>query len=162
MRVSTDADAEPMVWTAPAAQPMMACVGERSDGVLYACGANFEPDLFALGSSEDAGSWESVWRFAAFNDRETNGPLDCPAGTIQNDTCEDGETWQSLTCDIFMLDFPECEQPEPDAGTVIIDPEEPGGCCRVGGGGLPPGSLGAAVLIALWLVIGGRRRRPDR
>lgn len=28
--------------------PKMACLDERADGELFACGANWEPDLFAL------------------------------------------------------------------------------------------------------------------
>lgn len=154
-------------WTQPAAQPMMNCVGERSDGTLFACGANFEPDLFALGMSDDNGeSWDAVWRFADFeSDRPTNGPLDCPAGTSQDDLCEDlnGMAWVDLFCNTFMFDFDECPDPEaPDAGTVIEPPDDGGGgCCRVSGG-MPRGTAGSMVLIALFLLVWGRRRPPTR
>jgi len=145
----------------------MNCVGERSDGTLYACGANFEPDLFALGTSDDDGeSWEPVWRFAKFeSNRTANGPLECPAGTIQEDMCQVGDTaWSMLFCDTFMFDFDECPDPAaPDAGTVIEPPgdDDGGGCCRVSGG-MPRGTAGAMVLIALYLLVWGRRRPPQR
>ena len=149
-------------WSQPTEQPMMNCVGERSDGALYACGANFEPDNFAFGSSDDDGdTWETVWRFSAFEAMpDGNGPLDCPDGTIQNDTCENGEAWQTLACNTFMFDFDMCAAPEPDAGPDIEPPDDggDGGCCRVSDGP-PKGSLGAAMLIALWLLVWGRRKR---
>ncbi len=152
-------------WTQPAAQPQMNCIEEHPDGTLYACAANFAPDMFAIGSSDDASSWDTVWRFAAFENKSTDGPLDCPEGTVQDDVCEDESSsgYQMLFCDTFMLDFPECEveEEEPDAGTVIDPPDDggDGGCCRVGDGP-PRGSAGAAVLIALWLMVWGRRRQP--
>jgi photosystem II stability/assembly factor-like uncharacterized protein len=132
-----------VTWALAAEQPRLACLDERSDGTLFGCGANWEPDNFSLGSSTDGESWEKVYRFS-----ETAGPLECESGTEQAECA--ALTWPGL-CEMFGI----CVR-GPDAGPP---PEmSDGGCCSVESGSDTdwiPGVL--VVLVALaW---GGVRRR---
>ncbi len=140
-------------WAAASQQPRLACIGERSDGVLFGCAANFAPDNFALGRSEDGETWEKVFRFA-----ELLGPLECDSGTQQAQcTVTD---WPAV-CDMLGL----CEPPDsgPTVDSGVTDDEEDdggdgdkGGCCRVGGGGDTGWVPG--LMVALFLV-GWRSRK---
>ena len=143
VQISTDGGE---TWTAADEQPEMACVGERDDGTLFSCGANYEPDRFALARSPDGQCWERVLRFS-----EIAGPLQCDPGTVQHDTCE-VEKWP-MTC----VQLGVCEQPDggpstaPDAGTAVVGDDGKGGC------------LGCNVALAgLVLVVPRRRRRRHR
>ena len=135
-------------------QPEMACLGERANGTLYACGNNWEPDMFALAESTDGQTWSEVMRFT-----DIQGPLDCPTGTTQHDECA-ALTWPGL-CDSLAI----CNQGT-DAGANAdtdggVNPGGGGGggCCRVGG------ASASDVLPALFAVLGllwvtrKRRRR---
>ena len=105
-----------------------------------------------MGTSDDDGdSWDTVWRFSDFEAaRPSNGPLECPAGTIQHDTCDDGSTpWRMLFCDTFMFEFEECAVPEPDAGPVG------GARCKSTGGHLGVLVHGGANRENLRLIHGG-------
>jgi hypothetical protein len=144
VRISTDGG---ITWDEPATQPEMACVAERSDGALFACGSNWDPDFFMLGRSQDAMQWEPLFRAI-----DIDGPLECPAGTPQHDVCAQ-LTWLTLCAD---LQLPPCAEPlTPDAGTSTTSPEPAprgcGGCSHAGGMGL------AFVLFPIGLR--GRRRR---
>ena len=148
-------------WTAAAEQPQLACIGERSDGVLFGCAANFAPDNFALGRSEDGQSWEKVFRFA-----DLVGPLPCDSGTEQAQ-CSVTD-WPGV-CEMLGLCEPtdpgpepddggddEGDQPEDDGGDD--EEEDSGGCCRVGGSGDTGWVPG--LVVALFLV--GWRSRKRR
>jgi hypothetical protein len=142
VRISIDRGAS----FAPAAsEPRMACVGERSDGDLFACGANWEPDMFALGRSSDGMSWTKVMRFS-----ELAGPLDCPAGTLQ-DECE-SLVWPSLCVQLGICAAGADAGPDGGSG-----PNEPGGCCTSSNRGADA-VFGLVVLaLAAWIPL---RRRP--
>lgn len=129
--------------------PKMACVEERADGALFACGANWDPDLFTLGRSEDAQAWSKVIRF-----HEMQGPLRCPQGTEQYDVCELRQ-WPAVR-EQFGVTGPIDGGPSatPDAGVPPGD-DKPG-CCDSGGGAATAGVL---VLLGAVLVWRGRRRR---
>ncbi len=139
--VSTDA-----VHFQPApASLQFGCIGQRSDGKIFACGANWMPDFQALGQSSDGLAWEKVFRFV-----EMEGPVECPTGTPQADTC--GPMWPAM------------QQQFGTTGSTCLNPPEltpdttstPGsGCCDAGGSssGL---LLGAAVAMVC------RRRRPSK
>lgn len=119
--------------------PQANCLGDRGDA-LFSCGANWEPDLFALGRSADAASWTKVFRFS-----EMVGPLSCPVGTVQHDRCEVQE-WPMVRQQ-FGIPAP------PDAG---VDPPKPtpAGCCQGG-----PGTPGAPLGLALATLVAVLRRR---
>jgi uncharacterized protein (TIGR03382 family) len=120
------------------------CLGERADGRLFACGANWGPDFKAIGQSADGASWDKLFRFV-----EMAGPVECPAGTPQADTC--GPMWPVFE-EQFGTKGPTC-----GANVVDAPPEmkpESGGCCdAVGGAG---GSAFLGVLVGAGLL---RRRR---
>ena len=127
--------------------PQMCCLGESGDGTLFSCGANWDPDFFALGRSMDGQSWDKVVRFS-----EVKTAYSCPTGTIQRDTCE-SKRWPSL-CEMFGCNGTVDASPTPD-GPVIDNGKR--GCCQVGGQ-TPWDSLvlGMAIGLLLW-----RRRRND-
>jgi hypothetical protein len=130
--------------------PQLACVGQREDGELFGCGANWQPDFKAVAKSADAATWNKVFRFV-----ELAGPLECPAGTPQADTC--GGLWPAVQ-EQFGTTGPTCGAPEP-APEPAPDVTQPrpsgGGCC-----GASNGSLGAtALLAALCGALTLRRRR---
>lgn len=150
VRISSDGGAS---WEVPASEPKMACLGERDDGTLFSCGANWEPDLFALGRSSDGQSWEKVVRFS-----EIAGPLACDPGTIQNECA--ALVWPGQ-CEMLGICEPGGGDAGPgggDAGTGDGGGGGDDGClgCTAGGaaGGLLVYLLGFAGLGVL-----GRRRR---
>jgi len=124
--------------------PEAACIGDRGDA-LFACGANWEPDFFALGRSGDAGgTWSRVFRYI-----EMKGPLSCPVGTVQRDVCE-AQLWPAVREQFGISGPPD----EPDRG------DGSGGLCLCSAGGMSAGQAasgaGLAALVAGLLV---RRRR---
>jgi len=130
--------------------PKMACITERGDGELFSCGANWDPDLFTLGRSEDAEAWTEVVRF-----HEMSGPLQCAAGTPQHDTCELRQ-WPQIR-EQFQVTGPVDggASETPDAGTT--PPGNPPGCCDSSGGGAATVIL--VVLVGAGLAWRGRRRK---
>jgi hypothetical protein len=152
VQISTEGGAAG-TWHAAEAQPQMWCVGERSDGKLLACGYNYAPDNFAIGSSDDGETWDPVFRFAAFEDNPSeNGPLMCPSDTVQAQTCAT-EQWSLLACFGLQLDLPFCDYAT-DAGPAANDggPDgggDGGGCCRASGA-----AANGRALPALFLVVG--------
>jgi hypothetical protein len=139
-----------MTWTTPAQQPKMACVSERSDGTLLACGANWKPDMFALGRSADGQQWAPVMRFG-----DITAPLACPAGSVQRDTCE-AKKWPSIR-EQFGIGTPDAGVPAMSDGGIA--PPEEKGCCD-GGAGAASAPLAAAVAMILVGLTRRRRSRP--
>lgn len=141
-------------FTAVADAPHLSCIDERGDGSVLACGANWEPDFFAAASSKDGRDWKKLVRFA-----EMTGPLSCPEGTVQRDTCE-LSMWPSMREQFGATgpgrSCPAVEEPAPPARGG-----SGGGCCDGGGG--PSGAAGAAMmLLALAGAAGLLRRRAPR
>lgn len=128
--------------------PQLACLGQRADGTLLGCGANWGPDYMAVAKSPDGGaSWQKVWRFV-----ELAGPLKCPAGTAEHDVC-DLQQWPNLQQQ-FGATGPTCGVNQVDAGPTGGDPPPPkksGGCCDSGG----PIGIAWAFVVGIWLA---RRR----
>ncbi len=137
------------------APPQLECLGQSPDGTLIGCGANWEPDFMAVAKSTDAQSWQKVWRFV-----EINGPLQCPDGTAEHDTCALGY-WDGLKAQ-FAATGPTCGSNtwgSGGSGGGGGDPppkKKSGGCCDAGEGA-PIGAVWAFALV-LWL----RRNRRDR
>ena len=134
-------------------QPRLACLGERSDGTLFGCGDNWEPDNFALGSSDDGETWTKVYRFS-----ETIGPLECPEGTAQAECA--AVDWPAL-CETLGI----CSAGGAvDAGVIGNDDggsgdDEGGGCCKVAGGRVDAGWIPGLALVLFGLARRSRRRR---
>ena len=133
--------------------PQLACVGARPDGSLLGCGANWDPDFKAVARSIDNGAtWTKVWRFV-----EIAGAVQCPAGTIEHDTC-DVTLWDCPTCmtDLkrqFGAKGPACGATPDVAGDTTT--KKPGGCCDAS----PSAPIGAMWLGVLVLALVLRRRR---
>jgi MYXO-CTERM domain-containing protein len=140
-RVSDDGGA---TWRVPASQPKMACIGERTGGLLYACGANFAPDMFALATSTDGESWREVLRFS-----DIDGPLECPADTVQATECA-AVAWPAV-CDALGICEPAAAPPREDRTT-----RDGGYYCQLGSSS-PSAALPALLLIAA--LAWSRRRR---
>jgi len=134
------------------APPQLECLGQRSDGTLLGCGANWQPDFMALAKSADGGqTWQKVWRFV-----ELHGPLSCPDGTAEHDMCDLG-LWPNLqsqfgstgpTCGAFQTDAAPAGDPAPT--------KKKSGCDA--GAGAPVSALVAFTIVALVLLLRRRRR----
>jgi photosystem II stability/assembly factor-like uncharacterized protein len=134
--------------------PKSACLRVRpSDGTIFSCGSNGDPDLFALGklTDWDTWTWEKVLRFS-----EIAGPLECAPGGTQFDICE-SQVWP-----VLCVDFGVCEPA--DAGPALIDagdqPDAGGGdddpsCCGAAG----PAEAALAMMVLPFLLPRRRRRR---
>jgi MYXO-CTERM domain-containing protein len=133
-----------MTFSAMANPPQLLCLGQRSDGQLFGCGQNWDPDFKAVSRSTDAASWQKVFRFV-----ELDGPLACPAGTAEHDVC--APLWPGLR-DQFGSTGSTCGlASDPPAGEPPA--KKSGGCCEVDGG---PGGLVVALGAGGLLL---RRRR---
>jgi hypothetical protein len=121
--------------------PQMLCGAQRADGTIFACGANWDPDYAALGTSAPApiGGWTKMFRFV-----DMAGPLSCPAGTVQKDVCE-LQLWQMVK-EQYGIKEPD-GAPPPDAPAPA---KKPSGCCDASGDGLE-----TAVVLVLAIGIGG-------
>ena len=131
--------------------PQLACLVQRSDGVMFGCGTNWDPDFKSIATSPDGGAtWHRVWRFD-----ELAGPLSCPDGTAEHDTCAVQE-WAMVKSN-FAPSGPSCgSNVLPDAPPSPRKSSAGGGCCEVG----DAGAATVGWLFGLgWLV---RRRRPRR
>jgi hypothetical protein len=136
VRISTDGG---LTFNAPTTEPKMACIHESGDELL-ACGANWEPDNFALGRSTDGGqTWEKVFRFA-----ELSGPVSCPETSPQFECA--AFDWPSLCIQLGICNAGD----EP----IVDPPEEPKGCLGCSSAGT---TLGLVFLLP-WAW----RRRRDR
>lgn len=132
----------------PDAKPLrFGCLGQRPDGTLIGCGANWQPDYMAVGRAMDPLSFEKVFRFV-----ELAGTLACPAGSTAAVECDPmwpamqeqfGATGPTATCGLV-----------PDPPTPV-PPKADTGCCDTRGAAAP----GAMLLACGTLVMLLRRRR---
>lgn len=130
-----------------AGAPQLACVGQRRNGETYGCAANWQPDFQALGRTLDGRAWDKVFRFV-----ELAGPVECPAGTPQRDTC--ATQWPALQTQFGATGPTSCGL-GPQADDTPVPPRKSGGCCDAGDAS--PGAL--AALAALCCAATLRRRR---
>ena len=129
--------------------PQLACVGERGDGLVFGCGANWEPDFKAVARTLDGATWSKLFRFV-----ELAGPLDCPAGTAEREVC--AGLWPAVREQFGATGPTQCTGPVL-SDDVIQPPKKSGGCCDAGTSG---GELGAlAMLAGLCGAVALRRRR---
>lgn len=137
-------------FTPMAGAPQAACLGDRG-GTLFACGANWDPDRFSLGRSTDGAAWTKVFRFI-----DLDGPLACPAGTVQHDTCQ-VEQWPTVRDQFGIV-----VDAGVDGGDQPPGPE-PGGCCDAGGAteiAIPVLAIGVLIGVGIWRVRRSRKK-PD-
>jgi hypothetical protein len=134
-------------FTPLADSPQLGCLGQRSDGALVGCGANWEPDFKAVARTTDATKWQKVFRFV-----ELAGPVQCAAGTSVAAQCE--PNWPSLK-ELFGATGPGTCPAVPDGAPK--KPASSGGCCDAGGSS--PSGLVLAGALALILR---RRYKPSR
>jgi uncharacterized protein (TIGR03382 family) len=118
--------------------PQAACLRDRGDE-LFACGANWEPDFFAIGRSVDGAAWSKVFRYV-----EMKGPVSCPIGTMQRDLCE-ARLWPAIA-ETFGV---------PPVGGETV-PRDPGGCCDAQAAPVTPAIGG--LLVAFGLLVRRRKR----
>lgn len=138
-----------------AGSPQLTCVTERGDGALFGCGANWEPDFFAAARTADGRDWKKIVRFA-----EMTGPLECPAGTVQSDTCA-LTMWPSLR-EQFGATGPAPSCPAMEEPPMPPRAATNGGCCDGGGGTNGAGAALMAALVAMLGALGiSRRKRPN-
>jgi hypothetical protein len=147
-QISTDAG---LTWTpiTTPKPPKMACITERSDGVLFACGANWNPDNMAIARSTDGMNWTKVMRFVEIADQ-----FQCPATSKHSVKC--GPLWMGLECQfgIGVADSGPTTHGDGggtgtgDGGTMMT----PGKTCGCGV------SLGLIVVAVPWW----RRRKPAK
>jgi hypothetical protein len=141
-----------VTFTPIAGAPLLACLGQRSDGTLVGCGANWEPDFMAVASSADGGAtWSKVWRFV-----NLYGPAICTPGTAEEDICAE-QQWPTLASQ-FGVSGPACGALAGQVyGSAGADPPPPPkkktGCCDAGAGVGPSGLW--VAFVAIWL----RRKR---
>ncbi|HEY0484071.1 MAG TPA: hypothetical protein VGD37_41415 [Kofleriaceae bacterium] len=130
--------------------PQLACIGQRGDGAVFGCGANWEPDFKAVARSSDGATWSKLFQFV-----ELAGPLEgCPAGTGEQDTC--APLWPAVQTQ-FAATGPAACNAAPPADDAVPPPRRSGGCCDAGATG---GELGAlAMLAAVCGATALRRRR---
>jgi hypothetical protein len=126
--------------------PQLDCLGQRPDGSLVGCGANWEPDFKAVASTSDTSVWTKVFRFV-----ELAGPLQCNPGTTSQLMCD--PAWPSLQQQ-FGATGPATCGVVPDVTVEQPAKKEPGGCCDAGTGA-PFGAFALAGFVGLLL----RRRR---
>jgi hypothetical protein len=134
--------------------PQLACVGQRGDGAVFGCGANWEPDFMAVARTRDGRTWSKQFRFV-----ELAGTLDCPAGTGEHDTC--AAMWPALEQQFATTGPTGCGiGPALNDDVVTRPPQKKpagSGCCETGAA---PGALGGvALLTALCAGFALRRRR---
>lgn len=133
---------------AVANSPSAACLDRAADGSLLACGANWEPDFFALGAKTPSDvAWRRLVRFS-----EITGPVHCPTGTVAHDTCEI-ERWPGLREQFGIGPSPDAP---PDAPTTPPTSQAGKGCCQ----GSPAAPVAAEISAVLLVLL--RRRRPSR
>ena len=132
--------------------PQLACLGQRGDGVLFGCAANYDPDHMALGRSTDATTWQPVISF-----QYLSGPLTCPTGTAEHDTC--APMWPMVSQQLGVVASVCGAGPDGiiDAPGAAVTPLPPPGCCGTGAGATTP-----IVLVMIGGVISRLRSRIKR
>jgi hypothetical protein len=141
----------------PLAIPL-ACLGQRSDGVMFGCTSSFGGAGAALERSTDGVTWQPVVRLAYLT-----GTVACPAGTAERDTC-DGQ-WRSVAMQLGVMPAACASGPEGGADGQRGDAGAPvrrSGCCDAGDSS---GALLTALCTLGGLIVprrGSRRRSPRR
>ena len=148
-------------WTPLTNPPRINCLAENSAHEVWACTQNFDVmtgsgsdtvpgDGFGIMKSTDLATWTGVVKY-----QNITGPVDCPAGTPQHDSCVGSGNWCGLRTQLGITGSGgvDCSAPV-DAGLVHVMP--PKGCCDSGPGSAPPLAMGLVVAFGF-----ARRRRKN-
>lgn len=124
--------------------PSAACLGVANDGSVLACGANWEPNFFALASTQTGTTWQTLLRFS-----QIKGPLQCPVGTVAHDTCET-MLWPQIREQFGITQPPDATAPSPPPPppTTTIK-----GCCDGA-----PAAASCLLAIAVGAYLALKRR----
>lgn len=150
-------------WEDLAGSPHANCLVENSAGELWACTQNFgSPGTMSDGAgimkTTDYATWTPVLKY-----QEIEGPLECPAGTLQADECVGEVNGISQWCTIRqMFGIPA----DPTCCPAVVDGElkaclgegpvgNKPGCCDNNAAGAPAGLLSGLFVGGILL----RRRR---
>ncbi|HEY4177464.1 MAG TPA: hypothetical protein VGM90_11545 [Kofleriaceae bacterium] len=164
------------VWTDVAGAPHINCLSENVAHEVWACtqnygGGSIPSDNAGVMKSTDLATWTPVLRY-----QDILGPVECPMGTVQRDTCEDGilagdlTYWCGVHNQLGVTANPTCCAPVTDGQAVTPGCEQPNtdGGGSGGGGGCCESSASAAggtTALLASIVVGGvllsRRRRRD-
>jgi hypothetical protein len=139
-------------WTQLTGAPSIGCLSEDPDGNVWACSLN-EP--VGARRSSDLATWAPAMRFS-----DIVGPVECPAGTIQHDTCVGdpaaGGEWCGLEQTFGVQNSTvDCSLNGPPPPPPPRSPSHAGCCDARGGAGASAIMLASFVAVALRLT---RRR----
>jgi MYXO-CTERM domain-containing protein len=166
MSVARNPGTGTVTWEDLAGSPHVNCLVENSAGELWACTQNFGSpgtmsDDAGIMKSTDLVTWTNVLRY-----QEIAGPLECTAGSLQQDACvlHDPQTKISQWCTLrTMFGIPA----DPTCCPAVLDGEVKAclgtdgpmgnkpGCCDNNAAGAPTGLLSGLVVGGILL----RRRR---
>jgi len=144
-------------WTPLTSPPHINCLAEDTNGTIWACTQNYgqmggiPSDGFGIMKTSDLATWSGALRF-----QDIQGPVQCAAGTVQQDQCV-AMTWCSLETQLGITStVVDCAAP---AETIKVPTTKAGGCCEAGGGeGAVLGGFGGLALLG----VGRLRRRRAR
>lgn len=156
-------------WTALTNPPQIHCLVENAAHEVWACTQNYDVmsgsgsatipgDGYGIMKTTDLATWTGVLKY-----QDIQGPVDCPAGTVQHDMCVGSGNWCGVrtqlgitaTGGVDCSATPGVDGP-PDAGNTHVTPPGSKGCCDSGPGSAPPLAMGLVLGIALL-----RRRRKN-
>src|SRR3569623_202379 len=148
-------------WTPLTNPPRINCLAENSAHEVWACTQNFDVmtgsgsdtvpgDGYGIMKTTDLATWTGVLKY-----QDIAGPVECPAGTKQQDMCVGSGNWCGLRTQLGITGSGgvECSVPT-DAGLVHVTP--PKGCCDSGTGSAPPLAMGIVLAFGF-----ARRRRKN-
>lgn len=154
-------------WTPLTNPPQINCLVENAAHEVWACTQNYDVmtgsgsavtpgDGYGIMKTTDLATWTGVLKY-----QDIAGPVDCPAGTPQHDSCV-AMNWCGLRAQlgITATGGVDCSAPGVDGTTdggsnTHVNPgTPPKGCCDTGPGSAPPLAMG--LVIAFGVL---RRRR---
>jgi hypothetical protein len=151
-----------MTWSQVAGAPHINCLVQNDADEIWACTQNFGPEGAGIMKTSDLATWTKVLVYD-----EIDGPVDCPAGTLQYEECVAAATgaacgtqWCCLRSQFGIAADPtDCPVAPivdgvPD-GVIVKPPRD--GCCQAGG----PGAGASLLAVGIGALLLRRRRRRE-
>ena len=139
-------------WEALPSPPHINCLVENAAGEVWACTDNYGTEAAGAMKTTDLVTWTPVLRY-----QDIQGPLDCPAGTLQHDQCVYTDPPPRAWCLIRDQLGIASDPTDPACPSADGPIKKPGGCCNAGA------DLGGQLaLIGVTAVVLGRSRRRRR